>query len=119
MKASLSNLAMEEGIHGEWELPKDASLVELQSDPICSSAGCTQYKQPEGEPSHPMDYFVPDFGVDYDIKDSFTGLKTAEEIRNHKMGWEKTEKPKDTSYTVPDFGVDQDIIGVQDGLKWA
>ena len=36
----------------------------MESDPICSSAGCTQYKQPEGPPQHPMDYFVPNFGMD-------------------------------------------------------
>jgi hypothetical protein len=66
-----------------------------------------------------MDYFVPDFGVDHDIQDSFTGLKTAEEIRGHKMGWEKTKKPADPSYSVPDFGVDEDIIRAQDGLAWA
>jgi len=55
----------------------------MQSDPICSSAGCTQYKQPEGPPQHPMDYFVPDFGVDHDIKDSFTGLKVAQDQLEH------------------------------------
>jgi hypothetical protein len=77
MKASLSNLRMEENIHGNWNLAPE-SLIQLQSDPICSSAGCTQYKQPEGPPDHPMDYFVPDFGVDHDIKASFNGLEVAE-----------------------------------------
>ena len=45
-------------------------MLDMQSDPICSSAGCTQYKQPEGEAGHPMDYFVPNFGMDQDIMDS-------------------------------------------------
>lgn len=79
MKASLSNLKMEEAIHGEWELPEEKNImIDMQSDPICSSAGCTQYKQPEGKPDHPMDYFVPDFGVDHDIIASHSDLKWAE-----------------------------------------
>lgn len=77
MKSSLHNLRMEEGIHGQWDLPKEDTLINLQSDPICSSAGCTQYKQPEGEATWPMNYFVPDFGVDHDIKASFNGLDIA------------------------------------------
>lgn len=47
MQASLGNLRMEEAIHGEWELPPEDQakvMIDMQSDPICSSAGCTQYK---------------------------------------------------------------------------
>jgi hypothetical protein len=40
-----------------------------QSDPICSSAGCN-YASEKGWAGHPLNYFVPDFGVDQDIKDS-------------------------------------------------
>jgi hypothetical protein len=45
-------------------VPADKTNLQLDSDPICSSAGCTQFKQPEGPPSHPMDYFVPNLGMD-------------------------------------------------------
>ena len=38
----------------------------MQSDPICSSAGCVSKQKA----SHPMDYFVPNFAVDQDIIDS-------------------------------------------------
>jgi len=41
--------------------PTENSNLQLDSDPICSSAGCTQYKAPEFK-THPMDYFVPNFG---------------------------------------------------------
>jgi hypothetical protein len=41
--------------------------VQLNSDPICSSAGCTEYKLPDDGPKYPMDYFVPNFGVDSNI----------------------------------------------------
>jgi len=42
--------------------------VAIQSDPHCSSAGCTQYLFPKSkEDDHPVDYFVPNFGMDKDI----------------------------------------------------
>jgi len=38
-----------------------------QSDPINSSAGLNQYLHPKPRNSHPIDYPVPNFGVDEDI----------------------------------------------------
>lgn len=44
------------------------SLVQLESDPICSSSGCDQYLHPESkEAKYPMDYGVPSFGMDRDV----------------------------------------------------
>ena len=51
--------------------------LDEQSDPICSSAGCTQYKHPDFK-THPVDYPVPNFGGDHDILDSHTSLNIAE-----------------------------------------
>ena len=53
------------------------SLMQLQSDPICSSAGCDQYKHPEKEDEPPRDYDVPDFGQDRDIMDSLENERVA------------------------------------------
>jgi hypothetical protein len=39
------------------------ALVQLNSDPICPSSGCEERKIKE----KPMNYFVPNFGVDSDI----------------------------------------------------
>jgi hypothetical protein len=41
----------------------DENAVQVDSDPICSSAGCN----PGGKTAYPMDYFVPNFGLDHDI----------------------------------------------------
>ena len=80
------------GPNYRWEMEPDtplaedkpaASLVQLQSDPICSSAGCTQYKQPEGPPKWPMDYFVPNFGMDRDIKWTAEDEKVAAALVGH------------------------------------
>jgi hypothetical protein len=32
------------------------------SDPICSSAGCTEYEHPKKKKGYPMNYPVPNFG---------------------------------------------------------
>jgi len=80
MRVSLDNLKMEEAIHGFWEIDPQNVQIEstVESDPICSSAGCTQYKLPDDGSKWPMDYFVPNFGVDHDIKASHEDLKIAE-----------------------------------------
>jgi hypothetical protein len=110
MRASLDNLKMEEAIHGFWDI--DPSNVQLESsvesDPICSSAGCTQYKLPDDGAHWPMDYPVPNFGVDHDIKASHEDLKIAEAQLGHQLVIPKVEKPA-PQYSVPDFGVDEEI----------
>ena len=56
-----------------------ASAIRISSDPICNSAGCTQYKHPDSkEASYPMDYGVPHFGMDRDIQGSLENLAVAE-----------------------------------------
>ena len=44
-----------------------ASSIKLQSDPICSSAGCDQYLHPGKPRGYDIDYFVPNFGADTDV----------------------------------------------------
>lgn len=60
---------------------QDSTNVQLgsQSDPICNSSGCTQYQHPGAKEDWPKNYFVPDFGLDSDIKDSITHMETMEE----------------------------------------
>ena len=41
-----------------------AVQTEATSDPICSSAGCTQYQHKKTPLGYPVDYFVPNFGPD-------------------------------------------------------
>jgi len=47
------------------QLVDDSTLV--QDDPVCNSSGCTQYLHPKKADDHPINYGVPDFGVDHDI----------------------------------------------------
>ena len=57
-----------------------------RSDPICSSAGCAQYKHPAPAAGHPMDYPVPDFGQDPDIADTLRHEQMSSKMVGHK--WE-------------------------------
>jgi len=74
-------------------LAASASAIKISSDPICNSAGCTQYKHPESkESNYPMDYGVPSFGMDRDIQGSLENLHIAEGIVKHH--WEGIDKSK-------------------------
>jgi hypothetical protein len=53
--------------------------TEIESDPICSSAGCTQYKHAKKKPAYPMNYGVPNFGIDKpEVQATDDSLKQAE-----------------------------------------
>jgi hypothetical protein len=69
----------------EAKLDHKYELLQLDSDPICSSAGCDQYKHPEKKDDWDKDYFVPHFGMDRDIQGSFENLKVAEGIVGEKF----------------------------------
>jgi hypothetical protein len=69
INTSLKNLKEQEAIHGAWNVIQTGNEVHLESDPICNSAGCTQYLHP-GDKGFKKDYFVPDLGIDKEIVDS-------------------------------------------------
>jgi uncharacterized protein YkvS len=94
--------------------------VDVQSDPICSSAGCTQYKHKHKKLPYDIDYPVPDFGVDKDIIDNHDDLKVAEGIVGHHWNFELLKPPinpaKKTIYEgAPKL--DEDIIDSRKNLK--
>ena len=81
------------------------SLTQARSDPICSSAGCTQYEHPAPPKGHPMDYFVPNFGADPDMEGTANSIDIAQEMIGHKivMGTDESKAKwhnvaKDTLY---------------------
>jgi len=55
-------------------------MVQMRDDPIGSSIGITQYKHfnPDAPVTYPMNYAVPDFGVDHDVKTGFNSIDIAE-----------------------------------------
>jgi len=92
--------------------------VKLESDPICSSAGCTQYKHKKKALGYDIDYFVPNFGRDHEINDDFESLKTAEAMIGHKLDFpnSKWKNPaNDTDYNFRP-ALDGDVISTQKNL---
>ena len=54
--------------------------AEVESDPICASSGCTQFKHPVAAADPPKDYFVPNFGQDQDIKNTIQNERVASKL---------------------------------------
>jgi len=78
-------LDAETTLNHQWVI-EDLQLnsdVKTESDPICSSAGCTQYKQKKSSLGYPIDYDVPNFGKDKDMKDNMRSLAIAEKMYKH------------------------------------
>merc|ERR1711971_317152 len=74
-------------------LVASAAAIKITSDPICSSAGCGQYKHPKSAVADwPKDYGVPSFGMDRDIMGSLQNLNVAEGIVKHQ--WKGIDKEK-------------------------
>ena len=105
-----------------------ASAIQIKSDPICSSAGCTQYAHAKAPLGYPIDYPVPSFGSDPEIDAVATSVSIAEAMHNHKliMGTPESKAKwhnvaKDTLYDyAPELDEDmkatQDHIGVSEKI---
>jgi hypothetical protein len=94
----------------------------VDSDPICSSAGCDQYKHKKKERGYKINYPVPSFGVDTDILANHASLELAEGMKQHKliMGTEESKAKwhnvaKDTDYNFAPK-LDGDIITTNKNL---
>ena len=98
------------------------ALLFLSSD---VSAIKTAYRPPEGsvpwhknvtdstwvKPDWKVDYFVPNFGVDKDVKSTQKHLAASEKKLNHTLfaTFKKTD-PHPTDYFVPNFGPDENDV---------
>ena len=89
--------------------------LQTESDPICHSAGCGYRSEDPKKAPFPMNYKVPDFGTDGDIKSTFNSLNKAEKITGNP--WNYVHPGKDAKkipdYRTPDLGLDGDVIGTE------
>lgn len=69
---------------------------------------------PDANP-HKMNYFVPHFGEDEDIKSTKSNVAAAEKKYDHVYDGTVPEPPK-RDYFVPNFGIDSDINGATENL---
>ena len=85
--------------------------MQVRSDPICNSSGCTQYLHPSKD-SHPVDYPVPDFGVDHDIIGTQASSANAEQDLGTEWNPESFDKvPKvDAEFKLMQKASDSDPI---------
>lgn len=68
----------------------------MDSDPICSSGGCDQYKHGnEKRRGYDINYPVPNFGMDVDIKASLSNMPVAEKIVGSQWNDFGTEESKE------------------------
>ena len=77
----------------------------------------THYKD-EGKIAHPIDYVVPNFGQDEDVKATLKFAQDAETDLDHKWVIPEGDPPAGPpmNYFVPNFGVDQDIKDSHENL---
>jgi len=57
----------------------------MTSDPICSSAGCDQYKHKKKDRGYDIDYPVPNLGIDRDIQGHNENLEVVEKMLGHHL----------------------------------
>jgi len=110
----------------EERFGRSYSLVQLESDPICSSAGCEQYLHPKPDKSKdwPKNYPVPNFGMDRTTAGDLENIPVAEAIVGHQWNSMGTDfnkekfknRAKDVDY---DFApkLEGDMIDAQANLK--
>jgi hypothetical protein len=100
MHDAATNLDLVEGKLGHkyepWTFVQ--TQTDIESDPICSSAGCNQYKHPKKDPGYDKDYPVVNLGVDREIKDDHEDLPIAEKIVGHHWVWDDSDRPKKIKY---------------------
>jgi hypothetical protein len=96
IKDSLENTGKAESqLNHVWKAVQlenaEKSDIMIESDPICSTAGCTQYAHPPPKdsttepPPAAVDYPVPNFGKDPDMVSTMNSIKIAEEMNTHKL----------------------------------
>ena len=89
--------------------------VQISSDPICSSAGCTQYKHKKKDLGYKIDYPVPNFGKDHDLIIQDGHVNAAETTLQHTWTPSRADKKDkgshiwgsgDNRWVVPTAGSD-------------
>jgi len=73
-----------------WVVAAQQENVQLENEsiPACNSIEClTKSAADAGDPKHPQDYFVPNFGLDHDILDTWKHEKYAKGYCKDGSGW--------------------------------
>lgn len=105
VKTSLSNLNIAEKKYGQWDLPKENVQIEADTEtdrePLLTWA-------PKVPKTHPMNYPVPNFGIDHDIAHSQNHEKAAEKSLKHKWVLKKDD---DDKWILPPKSIEFKLLG--------
>jgi len=98
--------------YGTWDLPKEdvqiGSEMDMDREPLLTWA-------PKAKKTHPMNYFVPNFGVDHEIKASQVHEGAAEASLSHDWVLKKDENdkwilpPKSVEFHLLQTGATEDV----------
>ena len=105
IKDSIKHLDNAEKKYGQWTLPDEDVQLEASREPLLS------WKPIIAAPSHPMDYFVPSFGVDHDIMTSNANQAATEESLGQ---WDLQKDEASGKFIVPDSNIDNLKINKDD-----
>ena len=88
--------------------------IQLERDPLVSEPARTNWAFKWGsdrDPGYPQDYFVPNFGMDKEIRNTQHSISDTEARLGHFWNIKLKPDPEPKrDYPVPDFGMDHDII---------
>ena len=99
-------------------LVASTEAVTIKSDPICNSAGCTQFLHPKKDDDFKKEYIVPNFGVDKEILQNHNSLNIAETQLHHKWDFPKgTYSDKKVVKYKMDTPLDEDVMITKKNLK--
>jgi len=106
------------------QLP-DYGLAQTQSDPVCHSAGCTQYNfnaKTKAKEDAPVQY-PTNQKLEGDVINTWDNLATAEKIKGHEWVYkqevmDKKDEDEVTQYDT-DAKLDDDIVNTQGHLSTA
>ena len=91
------------------------NLVQLGDDPDCTTSQNTgrcslSHYEDEGKAPYPVDYFIPNWGQDEDVKSALAFAQQAESDQGVTWTPTKAAKGPKRDYFVPNFGVDHEIV---------
>lgn len=124
IKTSLYNMgAAEQSLDHKFGVTKESvyenapnwtNLIQTDREPLLSNMKVLEVHQRPAYKDHPVDYAVPDFGMDHEIRYTQNNIANSEKRLKHQLNFMNdpvppTDDDHPVNYKVPDFGMDPDI----------
>ena len=97
--------------------------MQLNREPLLATANPLLVHQKPAYSDHPVDYFVPDFGLAHETQYTLNNIKKTEKKLKHKLNFMNDKPdPKDEypmNYKVANFGQDPEITTTLSNMRAA